>query len=548
MRATKRRRSRRHNQVIHLGKPHGILAPRVQSVGPEHFGILAVDPAKARSYVMLADFYGRVLIPVTVVEHTQHGFQKAIAELRQAITTHDLRDLAVAIEQTGTYHRPVQHAYAAAGFEARIVHPSISRHFREAGAYDNKTDPTDLEGIFRAAVNGFGLQQLPWDPVYTGLQLLARHRRDLVQKTTLLRCQILEHLEVCLPGYGRCFDDVFLSKIALVIPRRYPTPAAVAQAGLEGLTQLARLARVKVQSRTLLRIVGWAQNAPTPDRDAVLHQRLLDNLDDDRITKVKQIQSIERELVDHLVQTPYVRLLALSGINVVLASEFAGEAGPMVHYATPRVITGRAGMYPRRYQSDEVDLASGRLARRGNRRLRQALLLAADTLIRCNDHFRVLAAKWSDQGKDPRDVHVRVAGRFARIAFQMVTGTAGFDHPACQEASYVIEKLNNFHEIHIINDDITKTNVQRAAAQLPSAKPRRNHPALDAQRKAARGGQRCGPKTQQHAASEAQPAAGRGSRERGPKPLNEILPAVLNQLVGGDAAKRIQSTVSGETP
>ena len=60
------------------------------------------------------------------------------------------------------------------------------------------------------------------------------------------------------------------------------------------------------------------------------------------------------------MQTPYVRLLALPGINVVLASEFAGEAGPMVHYATPRVITGRAGMYPRRYQSDEVDLASGR--------------------------------------------------------------------------------------------------------------------------------------------------------------------------------------------
>ena len=163
-----------------------------------------------------------------------------------------------------------------------------------------------------------------------------------------------------------------------------------------------------------------------------MHQRLLGTLDDDRIKK-QDIQAIERDLVAHLVQTPYVRLLALAGINVVLAGEFAGEAGPMVNYATARVITGRAGLYPRRYQSDEVDLAWGRLARRGNRRLRQALLLAADTLIRCNDHFRVLAAKWHDQGKDPRDVHVRVAGRFARIAFQMVTGTAGFDHPACQE-------------------------------------------------------------------------------------------------------------------
>jgi transposase len=68
-----------------------------------------------------------------------------------------------------------------------------------------------------------------------------------------------------------------------------------------------------------------------------------------------------------------VRLLALAGINVVLASEFAGEAGPMVNSAQARTITGRAGLYPRRYPSDEVD-CSGGLARRGNRRLRQALL------------------------------------------------------------------------------------------------------------------------------------------------------------------------------
>jgi transposase len=548
MRATKGRRSRRHHQAVYLGKPHGILGPRVQAVGPEHFGILAVDPAKARSYTTLADFYGRVLIPVTVVDHTRHGFQKAVAELRQAIATHGLGDLVIAVEQTGIYHKPIQRAYAAAGFEARIVHPSISRHFREAGAYDNKTDPTDLEGIFRAAVNGFGLQQPTWDQVYTELQLLARHRRDLVSKSTSLRCQIQEHLEACLPGYTRCFDDVFISKIALVVARRYPTPAAVAHAGLDGLTQLARLARIRVHSRTLVRIAAWAQDAPAADRDAALHQRLLGFLDDDRIAKEKQVQSIERELVDHLVQTPYVRLLALPGINVVLAGEFAGEAGPMVHYATARVITGRAGMYPRRYQSDEVDLASGHLARRGNRRLRQALLLAADTLIRCNDHFRVLAAKWSDRGTDPRGVHVQVAGRFARIAFQIVTGNLGFDHPACQEPSYVIDKLNEFHKKHISDEDVTKINLQRAAAQLPSAKPSRNHPPSAVPREAAPGGPRCGPETRPPAASEAQPAAGRARQGRGPKPLNQILPAVLKKLVGGDVAQRIESTLSGETP
>jgi len=42
-------------------KPNGQLHPRVQKVGPEHFGIVTVDPGKASSTWMLADFYGRVL-------------------------------------------------------------------------------------------------------------------------------------------------------------------------------------------------------------------------------------------------------------------------------------------------------------------------------------------------------------------------------------------------------------------------------------------------------------------------------------------------------
>ena len=56
----KRGRSRRPDA---LQKPRGVIHPRVQKVGPEHFGIVAVDCAKARSKWMLADFYGNVLAP-----------------------------------------------------------------------------------------------------------------------------------------------------------------------------------------------------------------------------------------------------------------------------------------------------------------------------------------------------------------------------------------------------------------------------------------------------------------------------------------------------
>jgi hypothetical protein len=240
MQPSTRARRRRRDRGEHLGKPKGLLAPRVQAVGPEHFGIVAVDPAKARSYWLLADFYGRVLVPLTAVEHTRSGFDASIALLRRAIAEQDLRDTIVAIEQTGRYHRPVQRAFAAAGLDTRVVHPAISRHYRQAAEYDTQTDRTDTEaGIFRAAINGFGLQEAPRDPTDAALPFWARHRRDLVHKETLLRCQVLEEVEAYLPGYARCFNTMFDNAFVVILPRHYASPAAVAAAGVEGLTRLA---------------------------------------------------------------------------------------------------------------------------------------------------------------------------------------------------------------------------------------------------------------------------------------------------------------------
>src|SRR5205085_7718703 len=102
---------------------------------------------------------------------------------------------------------------------------------------------------------------------------------------------------------------------------------------------------------------------------------------DDRTRKTQEILGLERELAAALARTPYVLLLVLPGINVVSAADFAGEMGPIAHYANAKAITGRAGLCPSRYQSDRVDKSDGPLRRRCNRRLRAALLGAADSLV-----------------------------------------------------------------------------------------------------------------------------------------------------------------------
>ncbi len=122
---TRPRRSARR-PLESTGKPRGVLHPRVQQVGPEHFGIVCFDCAKARSKFLLADFYGRVLVPPAEVAHNRPDLDAAVAAVRQAFAEHQLRDGLVAIERTGRYHRVVQRTFVAAGFETRILHPFVT--------------------------------------------------------------------------------------------------------------------------------------------------------------------------------------------------------------------------------------------------------------------------------------------------------------------------------------------------------------------------------------------------------------------------------------
>jgi transposase len=510
------RRSRRPHEIH---KPNGSVHPRVQRVGPEHFGIVAVDCAKARSKWMLADFYGSVLIPPTEVIHSKAALQATAQRLREACLTHRILDLITAVERTGRYHHVVKEAFVAAGFEVRVVHPFATKQFRQPADPGNKTDDTDLSAIPRAVVNGFGLAEPGPDPIHDRLKLLARHRRDLVRKNVAPRCKIREHLNEFSHGYESCFADPFAGEVAIALARRLGSPEAVGQAGVAGLERLLREAGVRSQGRILERIVARAARAPEASPDGPVHQRILAALDDDRRAELGQIASLESDLAELLARTPYVLLLSVPGINVASAATFAGEMGPIGLYASSRSITRRAGLVPSRYQSDRVDRADGPLIRQANRSLRRAILTIADNLMSCNDYFGDLSARWREAGKDPRHSHVKVAGRFCRIAYQMAAGGRVFSHPCCRRRDYILNRLMRFHVEHATPMAQARAALASAAEQIP-------------------GSERVAEATP--LAEELAKATAR--RGRGPCLIGEILPAVLARL-GVDL---VNSKPSGE--
>ena len=275
-------------------------------------------------------------------------------------------DSIVAVEMTGIYHKPVQRAFRKAKFDTRIVHPFASNHYRRPLHPDEKTDDNDLEAIFHAAVKGYGLATLPVGEVYQSLQAVSRHRHNLVKQRARLMVQIRRLLHQAMPGDADLWvdDKLFHKSIALPVALAFSSADAIRAAGAGGIAKHLRDAKIRFQSRTIERIVAWSGTAADASELAAIHTRQWQELNDVRQMLGQQIVTAEQEMAGFLVKTPYVLLLSVTGINVVSAARLAGEAGPIEHYASARAINGRAGLYPSRYQNDEVDHADGSLVRR----------------------------------------------------------------------------------------------------------------------------------------------------------------------------------------
>jgi len=147
-----------------------------------------------------------------------------------------LLDVIVAVERTGRYHHLVRQAFAAAGSKSALCIPSRPNVIASQRS-GNKTDDTDLAAIQRAAVTA-SLARKTRRAGWRELQLLIRHRRDLVFKSSAVATQIREHLEAALPGYAACFDKLWESATAWTLVHHFDSARAIHEAGMVKLIEL----------------------------------------------------------------------------------------------------------------------------------------------------------------------------------------------------------------------------------------------------------------------------------------------------------------------
>jgi Transposase IS116/IS110/IS902 family len=265
--------------------------------------------------------------------------------------------------------------------------------------------------------------------------------------------------------------------------------------------------KVRHQLRTIDEVLAWAAQAENdPIRDGSMHHAIWTDLYELHQHFQRRIAALERQLASGVVQTPYIRLMAIPGINVVLAAELAAEMGPVSGYANANSITGRAGLFPSRYQSDQTDNAGGELIRQANRRLRCVLMGIADNLACHCNYYRGQAELDIARGMDKRSIRVKIAKRFGRLALACIARDEPMRHPCFQEPDSILDKLRRFHQEQGTPTDDLLTDLEAAVGQLPY--------------------NTCN----QEAEIVADVLEQHTRRRRGPKPIGDVLPAVLARL------------------
>ena len=294
---------------------------------------------------------------------------------------------------------------------------------RASGTYrgEGKTDARDAFIIADQARMRRDLSLLrPGDEIAVDLRILATRRSDLVADRTRqinrLRAQLLE----IFPALERAFD-YSKSKAALVLLTGYQTPAAIRDAGVQGIQAWLRDRKARnaaALARTAAR-AAQAQHAAVPGERqgaavvAMLAREVISL--DEQIAQINAL--IEARFRDHPLAAV---IISLPGIGPVLGAEFiAATGGDMTAFGTADRLAAYAGLAPAPRDSGRID-GNLRRPRYYHRGLLRVFYLSSMASLRSCPASRTYYDRKRAAGKTHTQALLALSRRRANVLWAMI--------------------------------------------------------------------------------------------------------------------------------
>ena len=350
------------------------------------------------------------------------GFQEFWERISSAARTHNFEEIIVGFESTGPYMEPLAlFLRSKKGVRLVQVNPMHTKRLQElSGNSPLKTDRKDPKVIADIIELGHALTVVIPEGPAAELRRLTQGRERTIESRTRLFNQLQSLLVISFPEFLQVMTDVKTASAQHLL-RYYPTPQDIVALGETSLAALLRkVSRGKLRedrARALFEAASESVGIREGRSSMLLEISLmLDTI----ATYDRFIEKLETEMVRHLEQIPYSRIiLSLKGIGLVTTSGLIGEVGDFTKFGTISEVMKLAGL-------DLYEVSSGkhrgklRISKRGRPLIRKLLYLAALSAVRKGSTMHEWYQRALGRGMKKTKALVAVSRKLLGIIFALV--------------------------------------------------------------------------------------------------------------------------------
>ena len=352
-------------------------------MAPKELLIVSLDVHKNTHYVHCeCKNTGEYIAKDFSFPNSAPGFQRFFTEIQTRLKQNKISALAVVLEPTGPYWKPLAYAAVARDWPLYLVSTEQVYHQRIAddpGASKIDTlDPRTIAKLFR---DGKAFPARLLQGVFLQMRRLHREYMDLTKKLAREKIQIRCLLSEVNPEFTSFFANPF-GKIAMAVLNTAPTPQMIHALGIDKLTAIFKShGNGIIGRRKALKLLTLMESSiAVPDKTTVpLLKRTVERV----YVYQEQINNVADSLT--LLAKPWIaKLTSIEGIDQRPAARFIAELGDISVFKSPKSLVSMAGIAPKAWASGTSVKKKTRISKKGNPYLRTIIYFMALSCIRKN--------------------------------------------------------------------------------------------------------------------------------------------------------------------
>lgn len=392
--------------------------------------IIGTDIAKKTHVARVQDFRGIELGKSLTFGNDLPSFNRLLLWINQHKTKHKKDNVLFGVEPTGHYWQPLVNFLKFHGIRVVMVNPYHVKKSKELE--DNsptKNDIKDARLIGQLVKDGRFLEPMMPTGIYAELREAMNSRERLQEDIVRIKVQVTTWLDRFFPEFLTVFKD-WTGQASISSLQNFPLPKDVDSMTAEEIVKCWRktirtgvgLIKANLLKEAAGRSIGLSQGS-------VMAIRELHRLIGQYLLLLSHNEQLEEDIERLLKQLPEAAaMLTVPGVGVVTVAGFISETGDLNNYNHPRQIQKLAGLNLKESSSGQHK-GETRITKRGRRRLRRLLYLAARTMVKTNSEFAIIHYWLKTRPQNPlkgKQSLIALSCKLIRIFFTL--GTKGIPY------------------------------------------------------------------------------------------------------------------------